>query len=208
MGTFAFWPFDRDGFYFDMINFLLLTGDIQRSTSYGVVLLLGGQVCFSRGSPAFAPPPSPSQYRLARVKMSEIILMGPKPQTKPKSWKSLPYRLSFVIRHRPSSTFFKYLHRVSLYHLGRAKRICYLSPMRAAKVQASLRIRAVSPEPSLFAHTNSESRGTFRQKARSLAPLNGWACAVEICHDGMLEDTNSLDGAHLIYKTSKGWRNV
>ena len=68
--------------------------------------------------------------------------------------------------------------------------------MRAAKVQASLRIRAVSPEPSLLAHTNSESRGTFRQKARSLAPLNGWACAVEICHDGMLEDTKSLDGAH------------
>ena len=73
----------------------------------------------------------------------------------------------------------------------------YLSPMRAAKVQASLRIRAVSPEPSLLAHTSSESRGTFRQKARSLAPLNGWACAVKICHDGMLEDTNSLDGAHM-----------
>ena len=85
--------------------------------------------------------------------------------------------------------------------MGRAKRICYLSPMRAAKVQASLRIRAVSPEPSLLAHTNSESRGTFRQKARSLAPLNGWACAVEICHDGMLEDTNSLDSAQMINST-------
>ena len=77
------------------------------------------------------------------------------------------------------------------------KRIWYLSPMRAAKVQASLRIRTVSPEPSLLAHTSSESRGTFRQKARSLAPLNGWACAVTICHDGMLEDINSLDGAHI-----------
>ena len=55
--------------------------------------------------------------------------------------------------------------------------------MRASKVQASLRslrIRAVSPEPSLLANTSSESRGTFRQKARSLAPLNGWACAVKI----------------------------
>ena len=81
--------------------------------------------------------------------------------------------------------------------LDRVKRIWYLSPMRAAKVQASLRIRAVSPEPSLLAHTSSESRGTFRQKARSLTSLNGWACAVKICHDGMLEDTNSLDGAHL-----------
>ena len=70
--------------------------------------------------------------------------------------------------------------------------------MRAAKVQASLRIRAVSPEPPLLAHTSSESSGTFRQKDRSLAPLNGRACAVKICHDGMLEDTNSLDGVHLL----------
>ena len=77
--------------------------------------------------------------------------------------------------------------------MGRVKRIWYLSPMRAAKVQASLRIRAVSPEPPLLAHTSSESRGTFRQKARPLAPVNGWACAVKICHDGMLEVTNSLD---------------
>ena len=69
--------------------------------------------------------------------------------------------------------------------------------MQAVKVQANLHIRAVSPEPPLLAHTSSESRGTFRQKARSLAPLNGWACAVKICHDGMLEDTNSLDAAHL-----------
>ena len=81
--------------------------------------------------------------------------------------------------------------------------------MRAAKVQASLRIRAVSPEPSLLAHTSSESGGTFRQKARSLAPLNGWACAVKICHDGMLEDTNSLDGAQILlnandFKVFKG----
>ena len=50
--------------------------------------------------------------------------------------------------------------------MDRVKRIWYLSPMRAAKIQASLRIRAVSPEPSLLAHTSNESRGTFRQKAR------------------------------------------
>ena len=82
--------------------------------------------------------------------------------------------------------------------MGRAKRIWYLSPMRAAKVQASLRIRAFSPEPSLLADTSSESRGTFRQKARSLSPLTGWACAVKICHDGMLVDTHSLDSAQMI----------
>ena len=80
--------------------------------------------------------------------------------------------------------------------------------MRAAKVQASLRIRAVSPEPPLLAHTSSESGGTFRRKARSLAPLNGWACAVKICHDGMLEDTNSLDGAQLSIDLSMADYNV
>ena len=79
---------------------------------------------------------------------------------------------------------------IALY-LGRVKRIWYLPAMRAAKVQASLRIRAVSPEPLLLTHTSSESRETFRQKARSLTSLNGWACAVKIRHDGMLEDTNS-----------------
>ena len=77
--------------------------------------------------------------------------------------------------------------------------------MRAAKVQASLRIRAVSPEPPLLAHTSSEIRGTFIQKARPLAPLNGWACAVKICHDGMLEDTNSLDGAQMETKSDKDY---
>ena len=81
--------------------------------------------------------------------------------------------------------------------MGRDKRIWYLSPMRAAKVRASMRIRAVSPEPPLLAHTSRESKGTFKQKARSLAPLNGWACAVKVCHDGMLEDTNSLDAAKM-----------
>ena len=58
-------------------------------------------------------------------------------------------------------------------------------------------ICAVLPEPPLLAQTSRESRGTFRQKARSLAPLNDWACAVKICHDRMLEDTNSLDGAQM-----------
>ena len=57
--------------------------------------------------------------------------------------------------------------------------------------------RLCEPEPPLLAHTSSESRGTFRQKPRSLAPLNGWTCAVKICHDKMLEDTNSLDMPHI-----------
>ena len=51
----------------------------------------------------------------------------------------------------------------------------------------------------LIAYASSESRGTFRQKARSLAPLKGWASAVKICDDGMLEDTYSLDGAQMTF---------
>ena len=97
--------------------------------------------------------------------------------------------------------WFKFLtaEEQAIYHyMGRVKRIWYLTPMRAAKVQASLCIRAVSPEPPLLAHTSSDSSGTFRQKARFPAPLNGWACAVKICHDGMLEDTNSLDAPHIM----------
>ena len=88
-----------------------------------------------------------------------------------------------------------------MYQVDHVKQIWYLSPMRAAKVQASLRIRAVSPEPPLLAHTSSESRGIFKQKAKSLAPLNGWACTVKVCHDGMLEDTNSLDGVQVYIRT-------
>ena len=45
--------------------------------------------------------------------------------------------------------------------LGRVKRIWYSMPMWAAKVQASLRIRADSPEPPLLAQTSSDSRGSF-----------------------------------------------
>ena len=91
----------------------------------------------------------------------------------------------------------KYDRKVLTCYKGRVKQIWSLSPMRAAKVQASLRIRAASPEPLLLAQTSRESRGIFRQKARSLAPLNGWACSVKICHVGMLEDINSLDAAHM-----------
>ena len=109
--------------------------------------------------------------------------------------------LMHIIQYLSAFFFFFFFLK---HNLDRVKRIWFLSSMRAAKVQSSLRIRAVSPEPSLLAHTSSESRGTFGQKARSLAPLNGWACAVKICHDGMLEDTNSLDGAHFI----NSWRKM
>ena len=58
-------------------------------------------------------------------------------------------------------------------------RFWYLSHRRPAKAQASLRIRAVSPEPSLFAHMNCGRRRRVRPKIRHLAPLGGCACAFE-----------------------------
>ena len=48
-------------------------------------------------------------------------------------------------------------------YLDRVKRIWYLSHMRAAKVQASLRIRAVSPEPSLLAQAVSQEEPSDRK---------------------------------------------
>ena len=97
--------------------------------------------------------------------------------------------------------------------LGNLWRICFITGPRQANLVLIAYVSSEgSGEPahsrslartSLLAHTSSESRGTFRQKARSLAPLNGWACAVKICHDGMLEDTNSLDGAQLMFSSIK-----
>ena len=58
-------------------------------------------------------------------------------------------------------------------------RLWYLSHRRPAKAQASLRIRAVSPEPSLFTHMKYGRRLRFWRKIRHLAPLDGSTCAFE-----------------------------
>ena len=64
--------------------------------------------------------------------------------------------------------------------------------MRPAKAQASLRIRAISPEPSLFAHMKYGSRRRVRPKIRHQAPLDSCACVFkneftedEKCHNIM-----------------------
>ena len=58
-------------------------------------------------------------------------------------------------------------------------RLWYLSHRRPANAQASLRIRAFSPEPSLFAHMNYGSRRRVKLKIRHLAPLDGCTCVFE-----------------------------
>ena len=76
-----------------------------------------------------------------------------------------------------------FLVQLALYtderQLSQLMRLWYLSQMRPVKAQASLRIRAVSLEPSLFAHIKYVSGQSVRQKIRHLAPLDGCACAFE-----------------------------
>ena len=64
-------------------------------------------------------------------------------------------------------------------HLSQLMGLWYLSHSRPAKAQASLRIRAVSPESSLFAHIQYANKERVRQKIRHLAQLDGCVCAFE-----------------------------
>ena len=52
--------------------------------------------------------------------------------------------------------------QIRILHWSQLMRLWYLSHRRPAKAQASLHIRAVSPEPSLFAHMKYGSRRRVR----------------------------------------------
>ena len=66
-----------------------------------------------------------------------------------------------------------------LWHLSHRRPAKALARLRGSKAQASLRIRAVSLEPSLFAHMKYWRRQRVRLKIRHLAPLDGCTCAFE-----------------------------
>ena len=61
--------------------------------------------------------------------------------------------------------WFCFLREHIIKQLGQLMRLLYLLHRRPGKAQASLRIRAVSPEPSLFAHMTIGSRQRVRQKS-------------------------------------------
>ena len=84
------------------------------------------------------------------------------------------------------STFrFPQAFKPSNQHLSQLMRLWYLSHIsRPAKAQASLRIRAVSPEPSLSANMKYGSRRRVHTQIRHLAPLDGYACAIEGIYGG------------------------
>ena len=87
-------------------------------------------------------------------------------------------------------------------YLSQLMRLWYLSHRRPAKAQASLRICAVSPEPSLFAHMKYGSRRWLRPKIRHLAPPDGCACAFEELVYGGQKVPESHELAHLVYETT------
>ena len=62
-------------------------------------------------------------------------------------------------------------------------RLWYLSHRRPAKAQASLRIRAVSPKHSLFAHIKCGSRQRVRSKIRP-----HWMAALARLKNEFMED--------------------
>ena len=79
-------------------------------------------------------------------------------------------------------------------------RLWYLSHRRPVKVQANLRIPAVSPEPSLFAHMKYGSRRMVRPKIRHLTPLDGCTCTFE---DWIISWKGSYIYVYTMMKTKK-----
>ena len=63
-------------------------------------------------------------------------------------------------------------------------RLWYLSHRRPAKAQARLRIRTVSPEPSLFAHIKYGNGRRGPTKTQTTSPLDGRAKSTIISCDG------------------------
>ena len=70
-----------------------------------------------------------------------------------------------------------------------------------AKVQASIRIRAVMPEPTLFADVCSRSRENFSQSTRHVALLIGRACTLKI---DSTEMPKSLNPVSILHKSIAG----
>ena len=63
--------------------------------------------------------------------------------------------------------------------ISQLMRLWYLSDRRPAKAQASLGIRTVWPEPSLFADIKYGSSRKVQPKIRHLTPLDGCKCPFE-----------------------------
>ena len=95
------------------------------------------------------------------------------------------YRCRITLQHRQNLYSDQYTIEAQEWmdcwrdYLSQLMRLWYLTHRCPAKVQVSLRIHTVSPEPSLFAHMKYGNRERVPLKIRHLAPLNGCACAFE-----------------------------
>ena len=76
-------------------------------------------------------------------------------------------------------------HKHGILYLSQLMRLWYLSHRWPAKAQASLRIRTVSPEPSLFAYMKYRSRQGVWPKIRH---LSRWMAANELLKNEFTED--------------------
>ena len=72
------------------------------------------------------------------------------------------------------------------HEMSQLMRLCYLSRRRPAKAQAVLRIRAVSPEPSLFAHMKYGSK-----RLRVRPKIRQWIAAQVRLKNEFTEDEKS-----------------
>ena len=88
--------------------------------------------------------------------------------------------------------------------MSRHMRKRYLSHRQTVKAQASLHICAVSPEPSLFAHTVKGVRGSFRQRATSLTLSSGRMYTFEWFQTAQCSSPCSHEMAHILSKQSDG----
>ena len=83
--------------------------------------------------------------------------------------------IMYTIHMYPSNLFVTKCNGIN--RMSQLMRFWDIYHRRPAKAQAILRIRTVSPEPSLFAHMTYGSRRRVRPKLRHLAPLDGCTCA-------------------------------
>ena len=86
--------------------------------------------------------------------------------------------------------------RIKVY-MSQLMRLRYLSHRRPVKAQASLRIRAVSPQPALFAHMKYGSRRRVRPQIRHLVSLDCCACRFEEWVYGGRKVSKSREMAHI-----------
>ena len=75
-------------------------------------------------------------------------------------------------------------------HQGRSTHICLIDYAILINWARPFSIWAASSEFGTYRLCEQWAKRDLQTESQILAPLNGWTCAVKICHDGMLEDTN------------------